>query len=375
MDESRTQFLNILRAAVHGERCPLPDEAEAVYALARLHKVLPLVYGAAPYPPERNCAVGQMLEQYARTAEFLELYRHLTAAGITPLVVKGLVCRSLYPEPDLRPSADEDLFLPPEQFDACHRALLDFGMTADDTSSFEVTYRKAGTGLHIELHKQLFAPDSDAYGDWNRHFEGCFSRSTVLDIDGTPVHTLGAADHLFYLLCHALKHFLHSGFGIRQVCDIVLFAQRRCADIDWNEFAARCEEVHATLFADAIFRIGENRLGLPCPPAFAAEVDETPLLEDILSGGIYGGATESRQHSSNITLQAASGKTGGLLRSLFPPRSALQSRYPYLKDRPWLLPAAWCTRLLRYRGTPRESAAIGAQRVALLKQYGIISRP
>lgn len=26
------------------------------------------------------------------------------------------------------------------------------------------------------------------------------------------------------MICHAFKHFLHSGFGIRQVCDIVLFA-------------------------------------------------------------------------------------------------------------------------------------------------------
>lgn len=35
---------------------------------------------------------------------------------------------------------------------------------------------------------------------------------------------MNASDHLFYLICHALKHFYHSGFGIRQVCDILLFA-------------------------------------------------------------------------------------------------------------------------------------------------------
>ena len=61
------------------------------------------------------------------------------------------------------------------------------------------------------------------------------------------------------------------------------------------------------------------------------------------------------------------------------PARELEGRYPYLKDKPWLLPGAWVQRLARYAGenrgragAARESVAIGERRVALLKKYGVI---
>lgn len=36
---------------------------------------------------------------------------------------------------------------------------------------------------------------------------------------------LAPTDHLLCLLCHAYKHFLYAGFGIRHVCDIGIFAE------------------------------------------------------------------------------------------------------------------------------------------------------
>ena len=59
--------------------------------------------------------------QSRKTGEFLQLYQKLAEAGLTPLVVKGLVCRSLYREPDYRASGDEDILIPAEQFPECSR--------------------------------------------------------------------------------------------------------------------------------------------------------------------------------------------------------------------------------------------------------------
>jgi hypothetical protein len=58
--------------------------------------------------------------------------------------------------------------------------MLEMGMQTTETNpadAFEVPYRKAGSPLYIELHKQLFAPESDAYADLNRFFEGAFERT------------------------------------------------------------------------------------------------------------------------------------------------------------------------------------------------------
>lgn len=204
---------------------------------------------------------------------------------------------------------------------------------------------------------------------------------------------MGCTDHLFYLICHAFKHFLHSGVGIRQVCDICLYANAHGAEIDWQPVLDRCADIHADRFAAALFRIGEKYLtfdpGKACFPKAWREmaVDERAMLEDLLDSGVFGASSMSRKHSSNITLNAVSAekqgrKAGnGLLRTVFPPARQLTGRYPYLKEKPYLLPLAWVNRILKYgketAGSPTDNNAaqsikIGNGRVELLKKYGII---
>ena len=104
------------------------------------------------------------------------------------------------------------------------------------------------------------------------------------------------------------------------------------------------------------------------------------VLEDLLSGGVYGGNTEARRHSSLITLHAAEGKgERSLLRTVFPSAKELSRAYPYLEKAPWQLPRAWASRVLRYAAAGRggaasapESLAIGERRVALLRKYKVI---
>lgn len=386
-----------------------PQEWNVLFRQAARHNVLPLVYEAVyTCPAARRDAVllrpyqqrvrHQVMLQALKTDAFLQLEQHLHAAGVTPLAVKGIICRNLYPKPDHRPSGDEDILIAPEQFAQCHAAMLSFGMQLSDAqqdieAAFEVSYDKPDTGLHIELHKSLFPPESTAYGELNRYFTGCFDRKLTEQIEGILVDTMGETDHLFYLICHAFKHFLHSGFGIRQVCDIVLYANAYGEKIDWQYVLQCCQEIRADKFAAALFRIGEKYLVFDvkqaCYPSAWTEiaVDETAMLEDLLSSGIYGASNMSRKHSSSITLHAVTAdKTGrkrrnSVLKTVFPSAKQLENRYTYLKKKPYLLPAAWTQRLFAYRketsaaqggNSAAEALKIGSQRTELLRQYGII---
>lgn len=203
---------------------------------------------------------------------------------------------------------------------------------------------------------------------------------------------MGYTEHLFYLICHSFKHFLHSGFGIRQVCDIILFANEYGDAIDWEKVLRQCREIHADLFAAALFAIGEKYLTFDPEKAHYPKVwqgicvDETDMLMDLLDSGIYGNANMSRKHSSNMTLDAVAadknGKKAGntVLKSLFPSAKKLEGRYPYLKKHPILLPIAWTDRILKYRketvaggdNAAADSVKIGNQRIELMKEYGII---
>lgn len=122
--------------------------------------------------------IRQVMIQSRKTEEFLALYRKLTENGITPLVVKGLVCRNMYSEPDYRCSGDEDVFIPREQFGRCHEIFIENGMKPlepdkDMEAEGEVPYYKERGVLHIELHKELFAAESEAYGEFNSLFGRC----------------------------------------------------------------------------------------------------------------------------------------------------------------------------------------------------------
>lgn len=412
MDLVQTTFLKILCAALRGQPAAGCEELTAeqwaaLYRLAEEQKLLPMVYEATYALPAlqstaaplavsaKRRVVQQVMQQALRTEEFLQLEQRLSAAGVRPLVVKGMVCRSLYPKPDHRLSADEDLLCLAEEYAACQAVLEEFGLCAGqedaDGTAYEIPYRKPGSPLYLELHRSLFPPQSAAYGDWNRFFEGALERAVRQTVPGGAVWTLCPDDHLFYLICHAFKHFLHSGFGVRQVCDILRMAETYGGRLDWPQLRQRCAAIRAEKFTAAIFRIGERWLGFVparagCPADWQAmAVDELPMLEDLLAGGVYGGASLSRRHSSSITLEAVRAdkqgrKAGGVLASAFPPAQALAEAYPYLKRRPYLLPAAWAQRLWRYARetrTEQDSSAVqalqlGRERVALLRQYDIL---
>lgn len=412
MDSLQPHFLHILKNALTGQQLSsfpslASDQWEALAKLAGQHKVLPMFYEAIRLLPElegtpflaelHRQSRQQIIIQTRKSCDFLRLYQALREAGVTPLVVKGIICRSLYPQPDYRPSSDEDLLVKPGQFSRCHEVFLREGLHTDATpaqleNDHEIPYRSATSPLFIELHKQLFPPESQAYGDLNRFFEENCDQAVLQTVDGTSISTLAPTDHLFYLIVHALKHFLHSGFGIRQVCDIILYANTWGNQVDWQRLLANCRQIRAEYFAAAIFRIGEKHLVFDPEKAcygtqwLQLQVSEDNLLHDVLLGGAYGSASKSRLHSSSITLNAMTankqhrGSETHLLGVVFPPVRSLTGRYCWLKKSPWLLPLAWLDRIFHYcleirendDSNAEEALKIGTQRIQLLKEYGII---
>ena len=394
---TETQFLHIVKVAVSGGEIPAENvDWSAVFALAGQQKLLPLVFEAARTTPAaaENAAlfasvkqqvVAQVLNQTVRSAEFADLYQKLRAAGLHPVVVKGQLCSRLYPLKDHRISADDDLYISDAEFMACHKQLLANGLTTDTpadelASADEVPYTKDDSPLYIELHRHLFDSAEDAHDELN-HF---FTDINPVEMDGflaMPPH-----EHLLYLLLHAYKHFVRSGIGLRQFCDIGLWARAYHDQIDWQRLHAQCARVHAATFARAAFRIARDGLGIAfaLPAPWNTAIDTEPLLHDTLCGGVYGSNDYTRLHSSTVTINAVkasrTGERSGVLRTVFPKRAYLERRYPFLQKRPYLLPAAWLARMVHYAAEKRtgaDNSAAGSirlarERIALMRYYDIL---
>lgn len=388
------------------------NEWQRIFYLAESHHVLPMVYesifrsDAAKKTKQKE--IRDLLQLYKRktmnlvmlqtikTQEYLELMSFLQKKGIPVLTVKGIICRELYPKPDYRLSGDEDILIDKVQFWKCHKALLEFGMKPvkkgiDVESEYEISYMKPGSPLYIELHKSLFPPESDVYGNFNRFFSESAANPVRILAEGTEIPTLNHTEHLFYLICHAYKHFLHSGFGIRQVCDIIMYSNIYGEKINWQLLLGWCREIHGEFFATALFKIGKKYLIFDEEKACFPEewrkikVDESMLMQDILDAGVYGYEGGARKHSSNLTLNEVNfqwhGKAGNSVwKTVFPPLKSMRNQFSFLKKHPFLLPAAWLIRILRYEKETRknihknvtDALKIGNRRIELMRKYKII---
>lgn len=414
MDINNKRFLEAIKHFLLGERVQWSDNIDlsdwlSLFKMAEVHNVLPMfyeaVYSCDSYKHNKEqlekmyrTQVQQLvLIQAIKTTDFLALYRHLVASGVAPVVVKGIVCRSIYPMPDHRASTDEDLYIRKDQFILCHKALLSYGMMAAGEGNIndgqEICYISRRTGLYLEVHKDLFSENSEAYKDLNDIFSGALDRAIIEDIDNNSIYIMEYTDHLMYLIAHAFKHFLGSGFGVRQLCDIVMYANTYGSKVNWERIISDCRKINAEVFTVALFDIGEKYLGFSheksCYPDSwrSFTVDSNDLLEEILDSGLYGQSTMSRIHSSNITLNAVAADKKGkrtafsVVKTIFPGKNSLVERYAYLKKYPVLLPVAWVDRLIKYKiethkkgskNSPSESIRMGNRRIELMKKYGIL---
>jgi hypothetical protein len=204
-------------------------------------------------------------------------------------------------------------------------------------------------------------------------------------VNNYTFHTFSATHHLLYLLCHSYKHFLHSGFGMRQLCDMILFMNAYGNQIDYQYFNQRLEQYHFMEFWGNLLDIAEHYLGFSyekaCYPRISIETDSELLLMDMLEGGVFGYSTMERKHSANMTLTALKGnsnsRVSGIFHSLFPDLTYMKQQFSYLKKMPYLLPIAYIQRIFSYgkqnsHSESLSSVKIGKQRVELLKKYKLI---
>ena len=130
MDDSSKLLLQALSCALRGESVSWEpgsvNDWPRLRYLAAAHSVLPLLAHAlwdSPIAAAEPAQVKSMafrarqlvMAQAQHTGDFLLLYRELQRRGLSPVVMKGIVCRSLYPFPEQRPSVDEDLLIEPEK--------------------------------------------------------------------------------------------------------------------------------------------------------------------------------------------------------------------------------------------------------------------
>ncbi|MCD8107080.1 MAG: nucleotidyltransferase family protein [Oscillospiraceae bacterium] len=402
MTRAESDFLSILKNVVHPETSFVLNDPEwsEIIAVAEKQNLSSLIFDASQDLPGHEIvealyfekAVAQVSIQAQKTADFLNLYKAFLEDGISPIVLKGIICRSLYGErADFRASGDEDILISKEDYAKVTHTLHHCGYHAENKPDSglklvqEVTFTNIDSPLTVELHLNPFGSSDHIRIKMNEWFMDVFDSQEIVAIDGVSVRTLEPTDHMLFLIFHAFKHFTGSGFGIRMMLDILLFSEKYDFQIDWQYVYKGLIAVGAVAFYDDIVILGNRYLGFQLQLRIkCAGTSPEELLEDMLHMGTFGNSSKNDSTAGRITSITVAGNSKGhnrikdMLRLLFPPLQVWMSWKPYLKDKPWMLPIEWGKRLLKYlrkgnlMADLAESRAIAERRLELLKKYGVI---
>lgn len=397
-------FLPILDAAIHDKPVAMQNNGNygALLSMAQAHNVLPLVFeklcelpdfkGSPEFSAYVKSVIGIVAAQTRRTHAFLELYRTFSAEGMQPIVMKGIVCRQLYGKLcDHRPSGDEDILIREADFEKVKTVLIAHGFVPDREGITEsqldalqeISFYHRGCGLKIEVHTNPIGKENALRAQMNDYFTDVFAYPKQMVIDGTAIWTMNDTDHFLFLILHAFKHMTVTGFGIRQVMDILLYYERNESVIDISYVLDKLEGVKAKKFFSDLIHLGNQYLGFHFVP-FDRSYCVEELLEDLLGNGIFGNATQAQQMARSMTNAAVEHGNGNestkLLRTLFPSRKYMMAGYPELVEKSWLVPVCWMRRWKKFlknrmqnKGhSVSESIEISNRKIKLLKEYGVL---
>ena len=366
MDHESAYLLRLLGAYLREEKPEVDPEVdwERLMTIARIHNVVGILgYMAMTWKlcPDmrhfaqlRGACLNTIASYAARGSLAEEFSALLSQRGIDHIVMKGMVLRHLFPVPELRTFGDVDLVIRPEDRKKCHDLMLELGFGVK--TDWEPVFTYIRSPEVYEIHTEIMEVDVSDRADFRGYFQGMWE------------HTLQKAPHRFeftpefhflYLLTHIAKHVTGSGAGIRMYLDVAAFLRRCGKELDWAYLQQELDALSLTDFANTVLTLIRDcfQIEPPCILLPVAEDVKAAYLEFTMAGGIFGrevqtGGIHALEQAGREAEEIS--KTGTLLKRLFPSAQSIQSRYTYLQQRPWLLPAAWVHRLAVTGGSWRQ---------------------
>ena len=297
----------------------------------------------------RAAAVTDMLRQRV----LRRVVDAFDAAEVQMLLIKGVgLAYTVYPEPNLRPAGDIDVFIARESLETAEAALASAGFARDlepDTESASMQRHYTcrdhhGAAYVVDLHwrisnRQVFASALSFDDAWNA--------SQPVGRLGRAARTLGTADALLLACIHRIAHHQDDPHLI-WLWDIHLLA-RTMTGADVERLAARAAGSDMRAVVAHGLELSRARFETAIEPWLLSELHGSDVAE--ASAGFVG--RQARQVelvlSDLATAATARGRARLLREHLFPPLAYMSAKYsscPRL-----LLPFAYLHRIVR--GAPK----------------------
>lgn len=367
MNTTEKQFIDLLSNSIRNEVCKKKyDNVDwnELMNLSRKHKIEGLIYSALNKSRLlENIDEDKVNElkkevfftgvtQISNMSKLEKVFNEFSKENVPVIVLKGLVVREYYPQPEQRSMSDADIFVKAKDLNKSKKILIDLGYTeVDAEASHHIKYIKSGYPM-IELHWHVMK--RDGFSDELDLFEDdIWDRTIEVKVKGAKVLSLGYEDLALHLCMHMAAHLAASGFGVRQIADLVLLVEKKGHLIDWTLFINKAEEFGFKKFIIIMFNICNILFNMDIPKEMAVyKIDDEEMFESLIStifdGGVYG----KKDMASNFANQVAfnykgkdSNATIGAIRRyfrfIFPSIETMSDKYSYARKIRILTPIAW----------------------------------
>lgn len=332
-----------------------------IIAEAKAHEIYPLLYPVIKELDSSHALDKELKESWKRTTittaiyfanqipQWTRVFKKLGENRIPVIALKGLILRYLYPTPDLRTMGDADILVHEEDLHKVETILAEMGYikTEDSTPAHIAFIHKKYSP--IEVHWKL--ADTRYIKDIASFEKDVWNNTKAKNIGYAQVLSLCPEDFLIHLCLHMAVHMRSGGFGLRQLCDLVLLIESEVSTINWQYFTLKVKQYNIEKFTTAILGVCSLIFDLKAVPEFdAVPIDRRHikmLLNDIFDSGVFGMKSLDRVFGNNLLNAEVvyngeiSNKMGSVINLIFPPVATLSDTYSYAKKYKILTPIAW----------------------------------
>lgn len=334
----RNKLFAIIRVGMDHD-IPFPslssDDCKTLLQIGAKQSILPIIHrglkkAGTPAEVVRECDKARLLDtkQYIIQNDALQkIGIALDEAQIPYIPLKGAVLRKLYPAPELRTSSDIDVLVKEDDVEVAVAVIE----KATDLVRRKNNYHDismVNSQIHLELHFSILENmeniDKLLSQVWDYAVQDEGSRYKL-----TPEF------QIFHVVAHMSYHMVHGGLGIRPFLDLWLL--RTKTEYDEDTVRSMCSDCSILTFYEKCCNLVDAWMTGNSVP------ENLTMFEDYaLNGGVFGNkenalASKQREHRG----------FGYYFYRVFMSRALLETEYPELKERPYLVPICQMKRWLR----------------------------
>lgn len=231
-----------------------------------------------------------------------KVIKELNENNIKNIVLKGMYLRKYYPRPEFRTMGDIDILIQKKDLEATSSILLNLGYQKGTLSGYHIDFTR-GESERLEIHYALI--NSNEFNDAKNILEKQLceeERLTKFYIDKQETYTLNHTDLLIYLFIHIAIHKKNHGFGIRQLCDILLLVKNE--KIDWTRVDEVLNKINLKRFSCAILVLIEKIFDIKINSEIKEKIPSkviSVLTQYIFVGGVHGNTDRTHMLATKQT--------------------------------------------------------------------------